>query len=116
MSSTDPREFHMKKRLLASLATIAALGLMAPASSDAANAFGASCVVGGNSTFTATTAGTYGWTWRTGMAVNGYSYRRLSAGESVSVATPGAASTSTLFGVVSSKSTNYSYVTCTNPG
>ena len=66
--------------------------------------------------FTATTAGTYGWVWRTGMTVNGYRYRRLSAGESVSVATPGAASTSTLFGVVSSKSTNYSYVTCTNPG
>jgi len=105
----------MKKRLALSLAAVAALGLAVPTTSNAAtasNAFSAACTVSGSSTFTATVRGWYAWTWRTGTTVNGYGYRYLSAGQSVSESTPGGVDGTSKFGVVGAKSRTYSYVTC----
>lgn len=109
----------MKKRLALSLAAVAALGLAVPATSNAAtasNAFSASCSVSGNSSFTATVSGWYAWTWRTSRTVNGYGYRYVNAGDTVSETTPAAVGSTSKFGVVGAKSRTYSYVTCTSVG
>lgn len=103
----------MKKRAALSSFLIAFSLVMIPGSATAAEypAFGASCEVGGNSSFTATKRGYYSWVWRTGTTVNGSGIQYLSAGQTVTAATPAGTTTGTRFGVVTSSKT-FAYITC----
>lgn len=97
------------------IAAASAVGLaltpIAAVSAQEYNAYGASCTVGATSTFTAVKRGFYAWTWRTGSTVNGGGVKYLSAGQSWTPTTPGAADSTTRFGVLTTSKT-FAYVTC----
>jgi hypothetical protein len=107
------------RRKIISLSICSVLLIVAaptPASAVEYPAYNASCDVSdGISTFTAVKRGFYTFTWRTGSTVNGFGLRYLTAGESIGVLNnPSGVNSSTRFGVVSSSSKNFAYITCTS--
>lgn len=104
---------NMKKRATLSSVLMAISLAIIPGSAKAAEypAFGASCEVGGNSSFTAAKRGFYAWVWRTGSTVNSSGVQYLTAGQVVTISTPGSTTTSTRFGVLTGSKT-FAYITC----
>jgi hypothetical protein len=107
------RSNSMKKRAALSSFLIAISLVMIPGSAPAAEypAFGASCEVGGNSSFTAAKRGFYAWVWRTGSIVNSSGVQYFTAGQVVTISTPVSTTTSTRFGVLTGSKT-FAYITC----
>lgn len=106
----------MKKcsMFISMLLTISFAVLPGSANAVEYSSYSASCEVGGNSSFTATKRGFYAWVWRTGSTVNQYGFQYLSPGQTLTNTTPGGATTSTRFGVLTG-SRSFAYVTCVNP-
>ena len=92
--------------------TIAAAALIVTATPASATPYDASCTSGGQSSFTAVKRGWYLYAWRTGTTANGTGLVYLNSGETKYLTTPGAVTSSSKFGVMTSTSTTYAYIYC----
>jgi hypothetical protein len=93
-------------------AVAAAAILLFSATPAAAVPYNAACAVNGQSSFTAVKRGWYLYAWRTGTTANGGGLVYLQAGETKTLTTPGAVTSSSKFGVATSTSMTYAYILC----
>lgn len=105
---------EMTKQRILLMATVLLVSTVIPnvaAKAQEYPAYGATCAVGSQSSFTANKRGYYTWVWRTGSTVNGSGVRFLGAGQTWVISTPGSVNNTSRFGVLTT-STTFAYITC----